>query len=139
MKLGYSSEALADIDRRAVDLMIEVARHARRPRAADGDQRNIGPRGDGYKALDTMSARDAQAYHGRQVENFAATEADMVAAFTLTYPTRRSASVRAAAANAMPVAISFTVETDGRLPSGDALGERSRGSTRRPTADPPTT
>ena len=68
-----------------------------------------------------MSAAEAEAYHGPQVRTFAATQADMVAAFTMNYLDEAIGIVAAARKSAMPVAISFTLETDGRLPSGDSL------------------
>jgi homocysteine S-methyltransferase len=47
----------------------------------------------------------------------------MVAAVTMTYPEEAIGIARAAKAANMPCAISFTVETDGRLPNGAPLGE----------------
>ena len=70
-----------------------------------------------------MSADDAEAYHGAQVETFADTAADMVAALTLTYAEEATGIARAAARAGVPVAISFTVETDGRLADGRSLRE----------------
>ncbi len=122
-KLGYGPRSLAEANRRSVDLLLEV-RHsfetARTPIVISG---NLGPRGDGYHPGTRMSAGEAQAYHAPQIETFAATEADLVAAFTLNYPEEAVGIVRAARAAAMPVAISFTVETDGTLPSGATLDE----------------
>ena len=54
---------------------------------------------------------------------FAETDADMVAAFTMTYAEEAIGIVRAATAAGMPIAISFTTETNGRLPSGEALDQ----------------
>jgi S-methylmethionine-dependent homocysteine/selenocysteine methylase len=65
----------------------------------------------------------AEAYHAEQVGTFAETAAEMVSAYTLTYAAEAIGIVRAAAAAAVPATISFTVETDGRLPSGQPLGE----------------
>ena len=84
---------------------------------------NIGPRGDGYRPDARMSAAEAETYHGEQVRIFADTDADMVAAFTMNYPEEAMGVARAARAARMPLALSFTVETDGRLPSGDSLAE----------------
>ena len=70
-----------------------------------------------------MSADEAQAYHREQIETFAATAADMVTAITMNYTEEAVGIARAAEAAGMPVAISFTVETDGRLPTGQPLGE----------------
>ncbi len=81
----------------------------------------VGPRGDGYVADRAMSAWEAEAYHLEQVEVFAATEADMVSAITMNYAEEAVGVATAARRAAMPVAISFTVETDGRLPTGQTL------------------
>ena len=82
----------------------------------------IGPRGDGYVA-GRMSAAEAEDYHAPQIAVFAATAADMVAAYTLNDVGEAIGVARAARACAMPCAISFTVETDGKLASGVALRE----------------
>jgi homocysteine S-methyltransferase len=82
---------------------------------------NIGPRGDGYDPGRKMSAAAAEAYHAEQVGTFAETDADMVGAFTMNYVEEAIGAARAAAAADMPAAISFTVETDGRLPTGQSL------------------
>lgn len=70
-----------------------------------------------------MSPDTAAAYHSMQAEAFAGSAADMVCAITMTYSAEAVGVVEAAKAVAMPVAISFTVETDGRLPSGQGLGD----------------
>ena len=121
--LGYNALALADADRAAVTLLAEVRAAWETPATPIVISGNIGPRGDGYRADRRMSAVAAHDYHLAQIATFAGTEADMVAAFTITYPDEAIGIVDAAAACEMPVAISFTLETDGRLPSGDALSE----------------
>lgn len=83
----------------------------------------IGPRGDGYVVDGAMTAAEAQAYHQRQIGVFAEAGVDLVSAFTMNYADEAIGITRAAQAAGVPVAISFTVETDGRLPSGQALGE----------------
>ncbi|MCW5605322.1 MAG: homocysteine S-methyltransferase family protein [Burkholderiales bacterium] len=120
-KLGYDAAALADANRKAVDLLLGIRDEfetAHTPVVISG---NLGPRGDGYRAAARMSSRQAHDYHAAQIETFARTEADMVAAFTMNYIGEAVGIVHAARAACMPVAISFTLETDGRLPSGDTL------------------
>jgi S-methylmethionine-dependent homocysteine/selenocysteine methylase len=121
--LGYSAEALADVNRRGVALLQEV-------RAGAGDavpdvviSGCVGPRGDGYRVDTQMTADEAQRYHEAQVDTFANTDADLVSALTLTYADEAVGVARAAEAAGIPSVISFTVETDGRLPSGQSLGE----------------
>ncbi len=81
----------------------------------------IGPRGYGYSEDISMTVDEAEAYHRTQIATFRETEADMVAAFTIPNITEAIGIALAAKAEGMPVAISFTVETDGRLPSGETL------------------
>ena len=83
----------------------------------------VGPRGDGYVVGETMSADEAAAYHALQARAFADAGADLMTAITMTYSAEAIGVVRAAAAVGLPVVISFTVETDGRLPSGETLRE----------------
>ena len=120
--LGYDLDALDAANRDAIALLEEI-------RADHSDLSHvvisgcIGPRGDGYRVGDAMSAEEAEAYHAHQIGVFAGTAADMVAALTMTYADEATGVTRAARAAGMPVAISFTVETDGRLPSGQPLDE----------------
>jgi S-methylmethionine-dependent homocysteine/selenocysteine methylase len=71
----------------------------------------------------TMSASEAAAYHGLQARAFAEAAADMISAITMTYAEEAMGIARAANAVSLPVVISLTVETDGRLPSGQPLGD----------------
>jgi S-methylmethionine-dependent homocysteine/selenocysteine methylase len=119
-RLGYSAEALAAANRKAVALGQELrARAAGTPVVISGC---VGPRGDGYSPERLMEADEAEAYHAQQIAVFADTEADMVTAITMTHVGEAAGVARAAAAAGLPVAISFTLETDGRLPTGQTLG-----------------
>ena len=115
-RLGYSEESLAKVNRRAVELLEEL----REPGMLISGC--IGPRGDGYRSDDTMSADEAEEYHSPQIETFADTSADLISALTLTYADEAVGIVGAALRFGVPVVVSFTVETDGRLPSGQSLG-----------------
>ncbi|MDQ2630865.1 MAG: homocysteine S-methyltransferase family protein [Actinomycetota bacterium] len=122
-QLGYSSRALAEVNRRAVGLaeeMREAEEAATTPIATCG---TLGPRGDAYAPEDLMSAGEAERYHAAQIGVFAAAGVDMVAAYTLAYAEEGIGIARAAAAAGVPAVISFTLETDGRLPSGEKLEE----------------
>jgi S-methylmethionine-dependent homocysteine/selenocysteine methylase len=83
----------------------------------------VGPQDDAYSPSSKMSADAAREYHSAQINTFADTAADMVNAVTLTYADEAIGIARAAGNAGIPVAISFTVETDGRLPDGQTLGE----------------
>lgn len=120
-KLGYGPEQLEELNRRAIALLAAVRTEHATPSTPIVISGNLGPRGDGYRANSRMTALDAERYHGEQIRVFADTEADMVAAFTLNYVEEAIGIAAAAQTAAMPLAIAFTVETDGRLPSGESL------------------
>ena len=103
------------------DIWPSFASHFDSPLSPGIVSANIGPRGDGYSPDRMMSAAEAEDYHAWQVRIFADTQADMVSAFTMNYAAEAVGIVRAAKAARMPVVIAFTVETDGRLPTGQPL------------------
>ncbi len=120
-RLGYSPAALADANRRAIR-MLEAIRND----CQSGEMRVVisgclGPRGDGYVPGSAMTAKQAEAYHRPQAETFADSAADMLCVMTMNYVEEAIGVARAAQRVGMPVAISFTVETDGALPTGQSL------------------
>jgi homocysteine S-methyltransferase len=122
-KLGYSREALARVNREAVAFageLREAYATEQTPIVVNGV---VGPRGDGYRAEARMSPDEAERYHALQLAAFLEAGADMVSAVTMTYPQEAIGIANAARARCMPCVISFTVETDGRLPSGETLKE----------------
>lgn len=122
-KLGYDARALAEANRRSVRLLLEIREAFEAGRTKIVISGDLGPRGDGYKPAARMTVAEAQAYHAPQIRLFVETDADMVAALTMNYPEEGLGITLAAKEAGMPVVISFTTETDGRLPSGDALDE----------------
>ncbi len=122
-RLGHTPEELADLNRRAVRLLEEIRDDFEAEETPVVISGCIGPRGDGYVVGEAMTAEEAEAYHAVQIGTFAGTVADLVTAITMTYVDEAVGVVRAAKGAGIPVVIAFTVETDGRLPSGQALGE----------------
>ena len=120
-ELGCSAPRLDAVNRAAVDLAEEVRAAAATHGLTAVVSGCVGPRGDGYEPSEEMSAEEAQRYHSAQVDAFAHTSADQVTAITMTNAAEAIGVVRAAAAAAIPSAVSFTVETDGRLPTGQPL------------------
>lgn len=122
-RLGMSLETLDALNMDAVRLMKEVAHDleaADVPAVLSGC---VGPRRDGYQADLAMSAAEAQAYHGRQIGIYAGQGVDLVSAITMTNSPEAIGIVRAAEEAGVPAVISFTVETDACLPTGQPLGE----------------
>ncbi len=120
---GYSREDMERLNRAAVQLLVDVRRRHETPDTPIVISGCVGPRGDGYQPGSLMSAEEARAYHSVQAEVFADTEADLITAITMTYPAEAVGVTQAARAAGMPVVVSFTVETDGALPTGEALAE----------------
>lgn len=83
----------------------------------------VGPRGDGYVAGERMTADEAATYHGAQVRDLADAGVDLVTSFTLSYAAEGVGMAAAAAEVGVPAVVGFTVETDGRLASGETLGD----------------
>ena len=121
-KIGYSREQLDALNRKAIALMEEL-----RDEYADGApiviSGCVGPQSDGYSPETMLSAADAEAYHSTQIGTFADTAADMVTAITMTYANEAIGVTRAAQKAGLPAVISFTLETDGRLPNGQPLAD----------------
>jgi S-methylmethionine-dependent homocysteine/selenocysteine methylase len=122
-RLGYSPEDLDEANRAGVALIEEIRDSLLGGPTPIVVNAAVGPRGDGYQVGSVMSAVEAERYHARQIATFADTGADMVTAWTMTNANEAIGIVRASRAAAMPVAIGFTVETDGRLPSEQSLPE----------------
>jgi homocysteine S-methyltransferase len=121
-KLGYDASALKEVNIRSIAFLEELRAGWEGPGAACVISGQIGPRGDGYKA-GNMEADEAEAYHQAQIAAFVEGGADMVTAYTLTGINEAIGIARAARALRIPAAISFTVETNGRLVKGETLRE----------------
>ena len=122
-KLGYACEELTDINQRAIALMVDLRNEFETVRSPMVISGCIGPRGDGYDPGRKMTETEAEAYHAEQVASFRDSDADMVTAITMNYTEEAVGIARAAAAADIPAVISFTLETDGKLPTGQSLGE----------------
>lgn len=120
-KLGLSARELARLNREAIGLLAELRDEATDIPGAKVVSGCLGPRGDGYSPANRMSVEQAERYHRQQVDILCDTDADMVSAFTMNYTEEAIGITRAAQKAGIPVAISFTVETDGRLPTGEPL------------------
>ena len=120
-KLGYDAPALADVNRRSIAMVTTLRDLYETPAAPMLVSGVVGPRGDGYQPGALMSAEQAADYHAAQIATFAESEADLVSAYTLNYVEEAIGIARAAKAADLPCIIAFTLETDGRLPTGQSL------------------
>jgi len=121
--LGYSLDDLAEANRRAVAFVAAIRDREEEPGRPIVISAPIGPEGDAYDPESRMTAAQAEEYHSWQAGILAGTAADLVSALTITYVEEAIGIVRAATKAGLPVTVSFTVETDGRLPTGQQLAE----------------
>jgi len=118
-QLGYDLDALADVNRDAVTFANELA--AGRPDVTING--SLGPRGDGYVVVDQMTAEQATEYHAWQIGVLRDAGVERITALTLSYAEEAIGVVQAAATLGVPVVAGFTVETDGRLPTGMTVAD----------------
>ena len=117
--VGYDLPKVRRVNRDAIDFCRAIAADYRDiPTLVSGQ---VGPRGDGYVPGLEMSIEEAEAYHALQIAAFG--RPDIVTALTINYTAEAIGIVRAAQGLDLPVVISFTVETNGRLATGETLGE----------------
>jgi S-methylmethionine-dependent homocysteine/selenocysteine methylase len=119
--LGYSASALAEMNLMALELYREVAQESG---LADHDviiSGCIGPRGDAYERNEALTADGAQEYHQVQVDTFKSGDVDIVTALSLSSSQEAIGIVRAAHSAGLQSAISFMVEKDHSLQSGESL------------------
>lgn len=122
-KLGYDRLDLERINAEAINLLKDlrtVFTGYLSPILVSGC---IGPRRDGYQVTQKATVEAAESYHQTQVGQFKEAGADLVSAYTINYVEEAIGIVKAAQKQQIPSVISFTVETDGRLPSGQPLGD----------------
>jgi homocysteine S-methyltransferase len=121
--LGYEGEDLAGVNTRAVEF-VELVRDEVLAPAERGNvvvEGSVGPRSDAYNPTFLMDADEAERYHAVQLQTFADAGCAQATALTLTYPEEGIGIARAAKSVGIPIVVGFTVETDGRLPSGDSI------------------
>lgn len=120
-RLGYDAAALDRLNRDSVRFLRDLAGEFHSVEVIVSG--NVGPRGDGYNPANLLSPAVGEEYHRRQIDSFVAAGADRVTMLTATHSGEPIGVVRAAVAAGISAVIAFTVETDGRLPSGQALHE----------------
>lgn len=120
--LGYDRDLLAQANRRAIALLADL-RDERSGTGPVAINATIGPRGDGYDPGKLMTPDEACDYHRWQLATLADAGADMATALTMTNLAEADGIAAAAREIGIPLVVSFTVETDGCLPTGMALAD----------------
>jgi S-methylmethionine-dependent homocysteine/selenocysteine methylase len=122
-KIGYPESALENVNKKAVLLLAELKEEFKSVISNIIISGCVGPRRDGYFPDSKMTVKEASRYHAKQIEIFRRTPVDMVSAITMNYVEEAIGIARAAERIHLPVVISFTVETNGVLPTGMPLQE----------------
>lgn len=117
-RLGYDDDELDRVNRDAVRFVRALGDDVDVEVVVSG---NIGPRGDGYDPAEFLAPEEAARYHRPQIDSFVAAGADRVTLLTATHAGEAIGVVQAAASAGIEVVVAFTVETDGRLPTGQPL------------------
>lgn len=120
-KLGYDLDVLNEINAKSIRQLLEMREKHEDEHTPIVISGCLGPRGDGYVTSSIMSVEKAKDYHKEQIQTFRGAGADMVTCFTMNYINEAYGITLAAKELEMPVVIGFTVETDGKLPSGESL------------------
>ena len=122
-KLGASETELKAANQDCVrfieDLRVRFAGNAK-PIVLNGV---IGPRGDAYRPEQTITIDAAEDYFSQQLGWLAATEVDMITALTFNQASEASGLARSARTVGLPIVVSFTVETNGALPTGQTVAD----------------
>jgi len=120
-KIGYPAMAIRSVNEKAVELMKELKQEYNQNIKHLIMSGCIGPRGDGYLAHNKMTIEESEHYHAVQIKILKLCGVDMVSAVTMTYPEEAAGICYAAAEENIPAVVSFTVETDGKLPCGISI------------------
>jgi homocysteine S-methyltransferase len=122
-RLGISEPELSDVTLESIRFLEEIREQydcEATPFVISGC---VGPRGDGYDPGAAMTVEEACDYHSHQLSLLKDTAVDFVSGITMTNFQEALGLTEAARAVSLPVVVSFTVETDGRLPTGQPLRE----------------
>jgi len=114
-KLGYTQDQLDQLNKDAVRLVADCGEGA----VVTG---KVGPIGDGYLA-GKITVKEAHDYHRSQVSALASAGADLVCSHTFSSWEEGGGLAMAAKEVGIPLTVGFTVDIDGRLHSGQGLGE----------------
>lgn len=121
--LGTGEQELRKANRDSIEFISGLKEEFagnRRPIVLNGI---VGPCGDAYLRGRLIGVDEAEDYHATQLAWLAETDVDMVTAVTFNQAGEAAGLVRAARRAGLPVVVSFTVETDGRLPTGQSIRE----------------
>lgn len=122
-RLGYRSSDLERLNHAAAQLLQDLRLKYETQVSRFVISGLIGPRHDGYRADHIMTDQEAAAYHSGQAASLTRAGVDAIGAMTITNSNEGLGIAQAANEVGLQAVLSFTVETDGKLPSGETLAE----------------
>ncbi len=122
-KLGISRDGLAEFQLRSIEFLRDIARPFERQIPQILIVGIVGPRGDAYGQNRTITADEAEEYHGVQIETLRQADVDLVSAMTFNNIPEGVGVARAAARAGLPLSLSFMVDPAGRLTTGPSLND----------------
>ncbi len=122
-KLGYSAQGLVEMQLRSIEFLRDVAKPYEGQLPQILYVGIVGPRGDAYGANRTITADEAEDYHGVQLETLRQANVDLVGAMTFNSVPEAVGVARAAASASLPLSMSFMVDAAGHLTTGPSLRE----------------
>lgn len=122
-KIGVSPEQLHEFQLRSIEFLRDVAKPFgdRLPRVLIAGA--VGPRGDAYERNEAITADEAEEYHSVQLATLREAKVDLVEAMTFSSVPEAIGLARATASVGLPLAMSFILEGEGRLLTGETLQE----------------
>lgn len=120
--LGYSPAGLADIVVQGIEFYRDLAREFETDDSPMPVSGVVGPRGDAYAVGRTMTVHEAEDYHAEQIATMKKAGADFITALTFSQVDEAIGLVRAAQGLDIPVVVSFTLGSDGKLKTGPGIG-----------------
>ena len=117
-RMGWSATDIDAANREAVAFAMALKAGRQVPIVINGV---IGPHGDAYRPEAVLTPGQAADYHRRQIEVLAAAGVDMISAMTISSTGEAIGIAQAAKEQDIPVVLSFTLETDGKLVGGTTL------------------
>jgi len=121
--IGFSREALLEINVRGIEFYRDFAREYAGPDTPMLVGGVVGPRGDAYSIGRLPDAAEAEDYHSEQIRIFREAGADHVTAMTFSSVDEAIGVARAAKSVGIPVVISLLLARGGRLKGGETLEE----------------
>ena len=121
--LGYSPDGLAEANLQSIEFLRGIANEYASDVPEVLIQGLIGPRGDAYERNESITANEAEDYHSVQLKTLKEADVDLALAMTFNNIRESIGVAKAAAKIGVPLAISFIVNSESKLDTGQSLGE----------------